>query len=72
VDALCSEGFRVAQRCRGSTTLSRGPHVIIVPDVLMLPCPVLDAILSEADVTYSRLFALLGEEPTSTEVVFDK
>jgi hypothetical protein len=45
--------------------------VIVVPDVLLLSGCVLDAILAEADVSYKRLFALLGEEPTSSDV-FDE
>jgi hypothetical protein len=72
VDALCCEGFKVAARRPGSTTVIRGLHVIVVPDVVVMPPSVLDAILEEADISSRRFFALLADEPTSLEVVFDE
>ena len=71
VDALCCEGFRVAARRAGSTTVMRGLHVIVVPDVVVMPPAVVDAILEEADISSRRFFALLADEPTSTEVTFE-
>jgi hypothetical protein len=71
IEVLCCEGFQIAARCPGSTTVMRGLRVIVVPDVVVLPLTVLDAILQEADVSSKRFFALLAVEPTSQEVVFD-
>jgi len=73
VQALCIAGFRVKQRLPGSSVLARegtnGQTVVVVPDALVLPGPVLDSILSGADISADRFLWLLGEVTTDTELM---
>jgi hypothetical protein len=64
VSALLLDGFRIRSRTPGATTLMRGSKLVVVPDTLILPAKVLDAILSSAEVSYETFLELISEEPT--------
>ena len=64
IEALRLAGFRVTKRHPGCTALARRGKVVIVPDLLMLPQNLFDAILDEADLSYIRFLELLDETPT--------
>jgi hypothetical protein len=66
--ALILGGFKVRRRAPGSTVLERGPHVVIVPDSLVLAPNVLEAILSDAELTHETFLELVSEEPTMPDV----
>lgn len=68
VSALVLAGFRARRRGSGGTTLERDGTVVIVPDTLVLPANVLDAILTEAAISHERFLELLAEEPTQPEL----
>lgn len=68
VEALCAAGFRVRRRAVGETVLERDARTLVVPDRLVLPPDVLQAILSEADLSEDRFVWLLGEVTTETEI----
>lgn len=71
VEALCTAGFRVRRRSAGQTLLERGTRTLVVPDRLVLSPELLDAILTEADLSIERFVWLLGEVTTETEIPCD-
>ncbi len=68
IEALRLAGFHVTRRMPGSTALVRDGHVVIVPDMLVLPESLVDAILSEANLSHTRFLELLDEQPTQPGV----
>jgi hypothetical protein len=68
IEALRLAGFSVTRRMPGSTALARAGHVVIVPDMLVLPPPLIDALLGEANLSHQRFLELLGEQPTQPEL----
>ena len=70
--ALLFGGFEVRKRAPGSTVLSRGTRVVIVPDSLVLAPNVLEAILSDADLTHQKFLDLVSDEPTLPELILDR
>jgi hypothetical protein len=66
--ALRQLGFDVVHREPGRTLLQRRRHLVIVPDVLVLPASVLDAIIEGADVSYEALLSAVEDAPTQTEL----
>jgi hypothetical protein len=69
IAALVHAGFEMRERSCGSTTLVRGDELLLVPDEEILSTESLEAVLSRAGLSYERLLELLGEEPTSIEVL---
>ena len=68
MEALCLAGFRVRRRAAGQTLLVRDERTLVVPDRLVLSSELLDAVLSEADLSIERFVWLLGEVSTKTEI----
>jgi hypothetical protein len=66
--ALCALGFTVVRRQPGGTILRAGSHVLVVPDMLILPTRVLDTIIADADVSYSTLLGAVEDLPTEPEL----
>ena len=62
--ALVLAGFQVKRRAAGTTVLARRGQLVVVPEVLILSTALLDAILSDAELTHDRFLALLAEEQT--------
>lgn len=67
IDALRIAGFHVRSYGAGGTVLARDGRFVLVPNALVLPPSVLDAILDEADLSITRLLYLLEEAPTLVE-----
>jgi hypothetical protein len=64
VEALTAAGFALSTRTSEGTTLTRGLHLVVVPDVPMLAPDELGSILRSAGVPYSDFLDLLSEVPT--------
>jgi hypothetical protein len=68
VIALCELGFEVARRQPGLTMLRKERRIVLVPDVLVLPKRMVDAILADAGVSLYALLHVLDEIPTNPDV----
>jgi hypothetical protein len=68
VVALCALGFAVVRRQPGGTILREGSHLVVVPDLLILPGHVLDTIIASADVSYASLLGAVEDLPTQPEL----
>ncbi len=68
VGALCALGFEVVRREEGRTILRTRGRIVIVPDLLVLPTTVLDAILASAEVSWLDIFRIVEEIPTEPEL----
>lgn len=67
IDALRMAGFHVRSFGSGGTVLVRNGRFVLVPNALVLPPSVLDAILDGADLSVTKLLYLLEEAPTLVE-----
>jgi hypothetical protein len=52
----------------GATVLSRGDQLVVVPDAVLLPAPVLHAILARANVSLDDVLRALDDIPTEPEI----
>ena len=68
VVALCGLGFEVVRRQPGLTMLRRNRRLVLVPDVLILPKSLLDAILTDADLSFAALISALDDVPTNPKL----
>lgn len=67
VRALRLAGFHVRRATPEGTLLQRGARVVVVPETLALSEDLLDGILGDASLTYTRFLWLLSEAPTQVE-----
>jgi hypothetical protein len=65
VQGLLSAGFRPGPRIEGSTVLTRGDRLVVVPDIPLLAPEGLTAILRDAGIDLREFFALVAEAPTT-------
>ena len=68
VFALSELGFVVVRREPGRTILRNGRSMVIVPDRLVLPRMVLEAIVERAKVSHGALLSVLEDLPTQPEL----
>jgi hypothetical protein len=68
IDALSTAGFALVGRNGADVTMTKGLHVVIVPDVPLLTPDELLAILRSAGVPYSEFLDLLSEAPTDPAI----
>lgn len=68
VTALCLAGYRVCRSARGATVLVRAGRMVVVPDALVLPTEVLDALLDDAHLSHERFLALLSDAATQPDL----
>lgn len=69
IEALQLAGFTTRSKTDHATTLERGLHVVVVPDVAMVPPGDLQMLLRDAGVTYSDFLDMLSEAPTDPDVL---
>jgi hypothetical protein len=68
VEALSIAGFTLKLRSSDGATMTKGLHVVVIPDVPMLSPDELTALLRSANVKYTDFLDLLSEAPTDPAI----
>lgn len=68
VVALSALGFEIVRREPGRTIMRTRGRIVVIPDLLVLPSTMLDAILASAEVSALEFFRYVEEMPTEPEL----